>query len=105
MMPGGKYAAAVVRIAAWSATREPSSAGIRDQPVKSWKSLKDVKVAFGTHPMAPTHRTPAVWLSWHDGSRSRSLSLLLRLPFRVFADRSKGFRRHYWGTLWTIREL
>jgi glycosyltransferase involved in cell wall biosynthesis len=52
-----------------------------------------------------TLRPPAVWLSWHDGSRSRSLSTLLGLCFRVFADRRKGFLRHFLGTFWTIREV
>ncbi len=53
----------------------------------------------------PVHRSPADWLSWHNGSRSRSLSFLLGVPFRVYANRRAGFLRHFLGTFWTIREV
>jgi len=47
----------------------------------------------------------AVWLSWHNGSRSRSLSSQLGVPFRVYNGRQTGFLRHVFGTLWTVGEI
>ncbi len=47
-------------------------------------------------------RQHGLWLSWHDHVRSRSLSAVLQLPFRVYSRPSGGALRHVEGSLWTI---
>jgi glycosyltransferase involved in cell wall biosynthesis len=48
---------------------------------------------------------PALWLSWHDHTRSRALAARLDVPLRAYAERRTGALRHLQGTLWTVRLL
>ena len=47
----------------------------------------------------------AVWLSWNDSLRSRTLSSLLGTPLYLFDPGWTGIRRHLGGAIWTIRCL
>jgi glycosyltransferase involved in cell wall biosynthesis len=47
----------------------------------------------------------AVFLSWHDHPRSRSLASKLGVPFHAYVRRRSGVLRHLEGTAWTLGRL
>jgi glycosyltransferase involved in cell wall biosynthesis len=53
----------------------------------------------------PTRRSRAVWLSWHDSTRSRNLAGRLGVEFHAFTGFATGPLRHALGSLWTCERL
>lgn len=47
----------------------------------------------------------AVFFSWHDHPRSRSLASTLGVPFHAYVRRRSGLLRHVEGTFWTLWRL
>jgi glycosyltransferase involved in cell wall biosynthesis len=46
-----------------------------------------------------------IWLSWHDGTRSRNLARSFGVPFIAYTNHASGLRRHVFGTIWAIAQL
>jgi len=62
-------------------------------------------VALGSIGPSPVPRRRGVWLSWHDGTRSRNLARVLGVDFHAFTGFPTGPLRHVLGALWTCERL